>query len=507
MARTSHHQRLNTNYRSGQYDAIESFACKYTSIDNPTRINQVVTNQAIIDSLYDCLIDHSHIVQLSKFLAELSEHKPEAVSAQSTIDELVVKPFAAGGSEMERIEGAMERMILVSSKAGHYAATNENGPALVKLKLMLSYIMLHLTLEQGIRRHMIAQDELIPEKTIDGKKLGVLQKRLADNGVVISAGKLREYVRYGKTLLDMITKLGIIALPMMAIGGPAITTLCKKNGPTTKHFPVLGSRLSTNVSWMAICKTWSSIFIEIVFTNSQQKYSKEELFNSLIAELLGRFTTASLHKHYLHGANRIPPIRYINRHPAIVAPALEPAANLFTLLGITIPLFPEDKYPNTAIRNIKLVRWLLKQNDNAKLTLQTDPYHDGERIISVPVATFRELLDPGVISNKLVGFLGAMWNQQALPGWAMISPKESRKVLHAELGGDPLMAITIALGGRRYNMPYENVLLPIMFDNLLFPLHVSMREKVATFYLLQNSGHHVAQALKEIEVSIKIKTC
>ena len=364
--------------------------------------------------------------------------------------------------------------------------------------------MLHLTLEQGIKRHMIAQDELIPLKTIDGKKLGVLQQRLADNGVIIGATKLREYVRYGKTILNMISMLGIIALPMMTIGGPAITTLCKRNGPTTNHFPVLGSRLSTNVSWMAICKNWSSLFVEIVFTNSQQTYSMQQLFNSLTAEPLGKSTTASLHQYYLHGTNRIPAISQINRQPPIVAPSLEPASDLFTILGISIPLFPKDKYPNSGSRNVELVRWLLRQEENAKLTLPTNPNQNSERIMRVPVATFRELLDPGIISNKLVGFLGAMWNQQALPGWAMIAPKECRKILDAQLGGDPVMAITVAVGSRRYNIPYENVLLPIIFDNLLFPLHVSMQHKTATLYILQNSGHHVSQALEEIEASIKI---
>lgn len=460
-----------------------------------------VSNQNIIDSLHDSLIDHGNIVLLGKFLAELSERKP-AASEQCTIDELVVKPFATSGSRREYIERATEEMIAVSGRAGHYAATNENGPALVKLKLMLSYIMLHLTLKHGIRRYLQAADPLAPPRTIEGKKIRVLQERLAHNGLSIATARLTEYVRYGKILWDMISVLGIIALPMISIGGPAITTLCKKNGPTTNHLPVIASRLSNNLSWMALCKTWSPIVMEIVFTNTKQRYTSQELFNLLIAEPIGTYTVARLHQYYLQSAKNIPPIRHIDRQHAIVPPALQSASNLYTLLGIQIPLFPVDNYPNPVVRNIKLVGWLLNQEEQATIRLSPDLYQNTESVVELPLATFRELLGLGDISNKLVGFLGDMWNRRALPGWAMISPKDSRNVLDAQLGGDPQMAITIALGGRRYNLRYENVFLPILFENLLFPLHISLKEKVATLYLLQNSGHHIADAIQEIEVSV-----
>lgn len=279
-------------------------------------MQEKVTNENVIDSLHTSLIDYSNIVLLAKFLAELSERKPEGLE-QFTIDQLVVKLFAATGSRRECIARAIEEMIMVSGRAGHYAATNENGPALAKLKLMLSYIILHLTLEKCIRRDMQAQVQLLPPQTIDGKKLKTLREQLASDGIIITGGRLREYVHYGKILWEMVSLLGIIALPMIAVGGPAITTLCKKNGSTTNHFPVLASRLSTNLAWMALCKTWSPIIMEILFTNTFRSFTTQKLLNALIAQPIGPYTAGCLYQVYLHITNWVPSIHFMDRQLAI----------------------------------------------------------------------------------------------------------------------------------------------------------------------------------------------
>lgn len=82
--------------------------------------------------------------------------------------------------------------------------------------------------------------------------------------------------------------------------------------------------------------------------------------------------------------------------------------------------------------------WLLAQDEEEELVMQEDEVKGAaKKTMSIALKEFVTLLMPERISNGLVGFLGAIWNTRALPGWGMISPLNAEGLLLAEYGGDP----------------------------------------------------------------------
>src|SRR5207253_1943705 len=142
--------------------------------------------------------------------------------------------------------------------------------------------------------------------------------------------------------------------------------------------------------------------------------------------------------------------------------------------SLTTRLFPQDHYRNPARREIKLVAWLLAQREDNILTLPSDPALSGSQETTAKLVLFTSLLAPGSIDAKLIAILGSIWNQRALPGFAMISPLYAGKVLGCQVGDNLIRAVTKAVGGRRFKIPYQNFVFPVCAENQIFPVVLSI---------------------------------
>jgi len=476
------------NHLAGGYKDIDSMPCQYTSVKNTLRSHEKILNQARVDNLYNGLVSHHNIVQLASLLSDLSAHTHDK-TGQYSVDQLAFKGLSPGTTTGGNVtvEMRLEAMLKVARRGQEYAAGNINVEAIVKLKLMLSYLTLYLTLDYGIAPSMRANEGmLVSARSIDSRKLAELQTHLVHQGRHLKLGTLKDNVRYGKVLWNVVTMLGILGIPMLAISGPAVTQLCKENGTNSNHFEVLGSRLSSNTTWMCLCQAWAPIAIETIFTNSPRMYSTNQLFRLLLAQPLPPSSIYRLSSYYLVCSRKTPPVREIGISTPQVTLTHKAAASIFGHMGMDLPvqLFPQNNYRNAATRRVRLVDWLLAQDGEEVLVMEEDEAKQGaaRKVTSIALKAFGTLLEPDKIGKELVGFLGAIWNTRALPGWGMISPQDARSLLLGEHGGDPDLAIKVILGGRRYQVEYENIIVPVMVNGVTLPLHVSLKERCATLY-------------------------
>jgi len=89
----------------------------------------------------------------------------------------------------------------VARRTKEYAAGNMNVEAIVKLKLMLAYIMLYLTMRYGCLPWMRAHEDIfVSNQALDSCKLEVFQTRLADQGAYLTLDINKDKVRYEKVL-------------------------------------------------------------------------------------------------------------------------------------------------------------------------------------------------------------------------------------------------------------------------------------------------------------------
>lgn len=374
---------------------------------------------------------------------------------------------------------------------------------MVKLKLMLSYLTLYLTLEHGVVPALRALHPLATPRAIDGCKLEQLKASLILQNLTISIPTLKEQIRYGKVLWEVVNNLGVLGLPMLAIGGPGVTSLCRQNGPSTNHLSVLGSRLSSHQTWMALCQAWSPIAIELIFTKSSRMYTQHHLLAILLGQPHPADSIYGLSKYYLEDVQNVPPIRGIGSQ--VDPPSLNhrQARDIFRNMGIELPLFPQNIYPNPSTHRVALVAWLLEQDEDEELVISQDPAKDPmKKLTTIGLKAFSTLLAPQLITDELVGFLSTIWNGRALPGFGLVTSIQGQAVLAGELGGDPVQSLTIAVGGRRYDLDYENIILPVMMDGRPIPLHISLQQRSATLYKVEDTELHTESYQNQITVGL-----
>jgi len=89
----------------------------------------------------------------------------------------------------------------VARRTKEYAAGNMNVEAIVKLKLMLSYVTLYLTMRYGCLPWMRAHEGIfVSNQVLDSCKLEVFQTRFADKGAYLKLDINKDNKRYENVL-------------------------------------------------------------------------------------------------------------------------------------------------------------------------------------------------------------------------------------------------------------------------------------------------------------------
>jgi len=248
------------------------------------------------------------------------------------------------------------------------------------------------------------------------------------NGGPIKIVSLKEKIRYGKVLWELINTAGVMILPVFAVTGPGISVLAHKFGLQSNQSPLLGARLASRNLWMVLCQALSPIAVELIFTYSTNSYTCDSLLNLVIQEPLSTALLPMLYEQYLAQEQKGDLLTKVR--PDRVRPALshKTASTVLSEFGLPMTIFPLDKYPNPTAHQVKLVEWLLLEDEHREVNLRVDPMANNPKSRQVRLGVFASFLEPGNIDNQAVGFLSGIWNQLAMPGWAMLSPYVSQTV-------------------------------------------------------------------------------
>ncbi|KAG0127037.1 hypothetical protein HOY82DRAFT_542192 [Tuber indicum] len=369
-----------------------------------------------------------------------------------------------------------------SWRAHVFITSNKLAANEAQLKLFLAYTMFYLTLEYGIVPYLKEQNPTQGIKAIHGAKWAWFHSLLNEiNQVEIKASTLYDYVRYGKVLWTMVSSMGIVVLPMLAIATPSVTLLAGTHGLQSKHIPIVGIRLASNLTWMSICQAWSPIAVETIFGHTSGVYTTRELFHFLIAQPLRTAVLRELHTEYLQISEKVPSIRHLGRQITPPTLTIQSAHGLLGELDVDINIFANDHYPN-----------------GGKSGQVGGPY------VTSGSDAFTSLLLPGHVNDELVGFLSALWNGRALPGWALMSPQCTTKLLDGRFGHNLVPAIGATLEGTRFGVHYENIILPMITNRAIIPLAISLLDRTLTLFPTDDTSTTMELAEKLLEANKKL---
>src|SRR5205807_8161245 len=223
---------LRDHYQQGKYKAIEAVPCNYKPSTNP-RLEAASKDLKWIrdiDQLQHSVAEPIHLTNLAKLLAHLSQHRLGA-SNDYTLQGLVLQSNIPAGTPAvpnATMDRRLESMVACSARASAYLTSRAEDAGVATLKLMLSYIMLHITLEVAIVRRLRLQHPDYSQTQIDGEKYQVLCDEINHiNGTNIGDQTMKDRVRYGKVLWTIADHAGVAILPLLAIAGPGITVISR----------------------------------------------------------------------------------------------------------------------------------------------------------------------------------------------------------------------------------------------------------------------------------------
>ncbi|KAG0123334.1 hypothetical protein HOY82DRAFT_544249 [Tuber indicum] len=486
------HQALKQNYDRGFYRGIEQTLCIFTPKHNPALSPEKLklSNPVEAESLYDSLIKPYNIIRLARFLSKLSgaDGPFTGMATNITLDELTFKPFTQEGSMEVSAATKLESMMSVCRSATRYVESHDLDAELEKLKLLLSYSMMYLTLENGIVPWLRTENPELGAKAINGAKWGEFLNRLNNHSdISITRERLNDIIRYGKVIWTMVEWMGVIVLPMLAVISTPTTLLARTHGIRSKHTEYVSSLLSENQTWTAICHSWGPVAVEVMFAELSERYSTKNLFCMLLHEPLPSESLPYIHREYLKVSEGFPPVRQIGYQASPPTFSLAQASSILQELGLMLNIFPFNKFPCKENHQVELVRWLLEQ-DGGGISPNPDPVLASKLPLSFPVTVLTSFLPPGHIAPEAVTFLSAAWNSRALSGWALLSPPAIRQLLIGDFGPDLPIAIESALGGLRFHIEYENIIAPLVTNNTVLPMHISFIEKTVSIIKTEDTG-------------------
>ena len=91
----------------------------------------------------------------------------------------------------------------------------------------------------------------------------VMQKALCSSWINNQIGSLKEKIRYGKVLWELVCVASVIILPVLAVASPGIRVLAHKFGVQSNQIALLSARLAANNMRMYLCQALSPIAVEL----------------------------------------------------------------------------------------------------------------------------------------------------------------------------------------------------------------------------------------------------
>lgn len=305
-------------------------------------------------------------------------------------------------------------LIAASFRANAHLQELEANVAAARLKTILSYIILYLTLEHVIVPELRRDNPGENSRWIDGKKhlqfaetLNACSSSSSSTSPPsdISGVTLRNHTGYGRSFWEYGQALGIASLLVFAVGDIGLSRI---GGSSRAGIPNIACALTTDDTWWAFAHAISPATFRTLFGACDVAYGVPQLLSRIRREPVSRNTMiTAINQEYTRQlqSSTDQPNRY---SPSLEA--VQDSENWQMAIGEgTVPIQRHPKLlqsENVVRRN--LGNWL-KNTDGDDLV-------EDENGNKTPFHAFKSLLPPSAIANELVDFLTNVFNSKAIPG-------------------------------------------------------------------------------------------
>jgi hypothetical protein len=359
-------------------------------------------NLSLNTFLLDDYSKHAILIKAMKLLSNVSS------GVASPAVDLTTIPLTLG------VQGnhLIPNLISASCRANQHLQELEGNIAATKLKTIMSYVILYLTLEHAVVPQLQRDNPGSQKRWIDGAKYLHFAKMLEASSSTdsspdspdseISGVSLRNYTNYGRCFWEYGQSLGIASFLVFAVSVIGVTRI---GGASRAGIPTVAAALTTDNNWWAFAHSISPPTFRTLFGACDVSYTLPQLLNRVRQEPVPPSTITAINEEY-------------GGHTEVSTGQAAPEAYQddenwqITIGGDTLPIqrhpaalaSPHSK--NVVRRN--LGNWL-KNTDG-------DSIVEDQRGNKTPFRAFQSLLPPSNISQDLVDFLTNIFNAKAIPG-------------------------------------------------------------------------------------------
>ena len=385
-------------------------------------------------------------------------------------------------------------LLAASCRANQHLQQLEDNIAATRLKTIMSYVILHLTLEHVVVPEL-RRDNPGPNRRrgIDGAKYLHFAEMLKASSTDASSSEisgvaLRNYSNYGKCFWEYGQFLGIASFLVFAVSDIGMTRI---GGSSRAGIPNLAAALTTDNSWWAFAHAISPPTFRTLFGACDIAYSLPQLLTRIRQEPVPHSTITAINEEYSQfevSANQASPeVRQDESWQIIIG-------------GDTLPIqrhpaaLASPQLGNVVRRN--LGTWL-KNTDG-------DCIVEDSRGGRTPFQVFKSLLPPSIIAREVVDFLTNVYNAKAIPGRVAL-PFAHPALASGSRGGtfdeflQEIAATQTGVGARP-----ERILCPFDVEDATIGVLISAKQSTMIVY---NWVRDQTLADKIIKVLYKPKHC
>lgn len=339
-------------------------------------------------TLYDQFNNPKQMLRAVELLSRISSGN----LVSTTVDVSTI-PSTMALTESNR--DVLQSLLAASREANDYLRNLKRNVQATRMKAIMSYIILHLTLEHAVVPR-IQRDE--PDKTareVQGIKYlrfaEILKESYPES--TIDGTKIRTDSQYGKSFWDYGQALGIASLLLFAVSDIGLTKIGKAS---RSGIPAIAASLTTSGTWWAFAHAIGPAAFRTLFGPRDIAYTIPQLLARIQCEPLalpiGEIGDSS-------GESRLTPTEF---------PAVENWKIVIGTDTLEVHRHPRGALKPEQIQKRNLGMWL---NNTSGDDIVVDA--DGNK---TPFAPFKTLLPPNNISEQLVNYLTKLYNSKAIPG-------------------------------------------------------------------------------------------
>ncbi|PUU82310.1 hypothetical protein B9Z19DRAFT_1120915 [Tuber borchii] len=303
-----------------------------------------------IEVILEAPLDAKILVSSLELLQAVSIHKQTDAETEPSLASLVPTFTTSSNEDQDQLR----TMVRAAKRAHQYVQNFTQATQETRLRLILSYITLHLTLNFSVAGSLCKEG--LTKGDIRSEKWKVFYEQLGgEEGLHCPMQRLKDNVGYGKMLRTWVKHCGILWLPVLAVIKSGIVRFLKDHLTPQGYSAVIRRKLITQDSWI----------------HSKPLYQSESNNSDML-----NFDNSGV-------------------------------GTIFDVFDIEIPSFPyqddEEKAP-VAFTRVNMIAWVLNAEAIAVVDLNA-PRYDYKSPIMIYAGELASLFSTMTVTNRVISFL------------------------------------------------------------------------------------------------------